>query len=126
MEKFLNDLAGLKDVKVATVGDAVHRELKIEWVPVTAANRVEAVASGRVDHHCRSESRQRNGKPLRIAVERRRSVAMSCAEGAGALNASPGNDELNPRVPDKCAAEQSAEDPVAAKDKHTLTQSGAP
>jgi len=53
---------------VADLGEAVHRELKIEWVPVTAANRVEAVASGRVDIECGSTTNN---------AERRRQVAFS-------------------------------------------------
>lgn len=53
---------------VADLGDAVDRELRIDWVPVTAANRVEAVASGRVDLECGSTTNN---------AERRERVAFS-------------------------------------------------
>ena len=53
---------------VADLGEAVHRELKIEWVAVTSANRVEAVESGRVDIECGSTTNN---------AERRGRVAFS-------------------------------------------------
>ena len=46
----------------------MDRELRIDWVPVTAANRVEAVASGRVDLECGSTTNN---------AERRERVAFS-------------------------------------------------
>jgi glutamate/aspartate transport system substrate-binding protein len=52
----------------ADLGEAVHRELKIEWVPVTSATRVEAVESGRVDIECGSTTNN---------AERRKQVAFS-------------------------------------------------
>ena len=39
---------------VDAMGDAVHKALAIEWVPVTAESRVDAVADGRVDLECGS------------------------------------------------------------------------
>lgn len=53
---------------VADLGEAVQRELKIEWLPVTAASRVDAVASGRVDLECGSTTNN---------AERRERVAFS-------------------------------------------------
>lgn len=53
---------------VADLGEAVHRELRIEWAPVTAADRVDAVASGRVDLECGSTTNN---------AERRQRVAFS-------------------------------------------------
>lgn len=50
------------------VGEAVHKELRIEWVPVTAADRVDAVADGKVDLECGSTSN---------TLERRAKVAFS-------------------------------------------------
>lgn len=55
-------------VLVADLGEAVQRELKIEWQPVTSANRVDAVASGRVDIECGSTTNN---------AERRKRVAFS-------------------------------------------------
>ena len=55
-------------VLVADLGEAVQRELKIEWLPVTAANRVDAVASGRIDLECGSTTNN---------AERRQRVAFS-------------------------------------------------
>ena len=52
----------------ADLGEAVHRELRIEWVPVNPANRVEAVESGRVDIECGSTTNN---------AERRQRVAFS-------------------------------------------------
>ena len=46
----------------------VQRELKIEWQPVTSANRVDAVVSGRVDIECGSTTNN---------AERRERVAFS-------------------------------------------------
>lgn len=53
---------------VQAVGEAVHKELRIEWVPVTAADRVDAVADGKVDLECGSTSN---------TLERRAKVAFS-------------------------------------------------
>lgn len=53
---------------VADLGEAVQRELRIEWQPVTSANRVDAVASGRVDLECGSTTNN---------AERRERVAFS-------------------------------------------------
>lgn len=53
---------------VADLGEAVQRELKIEWQPVTSANRVDAVVSGRVDLECGSTTNN---------AERRERVAFS-------------------------------------------------
>ena len=53
---------------IADLGEAVQRELRIEWVPVTSANRVEAVESGRVDIECGSTTNN---------AERRQRVAFS-------------------------------------------------
>jgi glutamate/aspartate transport system substrate-binding protein len=53
---------------VADLGEAVHRELKVEWVAVTSANRVEAVESGRADIECGSTTNN---------AERRARVAFS-------------------------------------------------
>lgn len=55
-------------VLVADLGEAVQRELKIVWQPVTSANRVDAVASGRVDIECGSTTNN---------AERRQRVAFS-------------------------------------------------
>ncbi|HUN91140.1 MAG TPA: amino acid ABC transporter substrate-binding protein [Burkholderiaceae bacterium] len=41
-------------VLAADIGDAVSRELRLQWVPVTSADRVEAVTSGRIDVECGS------------------------------------------------------------------------
>src|SRR5689334_11498679 len=54
--------------RAAALGEAVHRELKIEWAPVTAANRVDAVTSGRIDIECGSTTNN---------AERRARVAFS-------------------------------------------------
>ncbi|MFM0520976.1 MULTISPECIES: amino acid ABC transporter substrate-binding protein [Caballeronia] len=53
---------------VAAVGNAVHRTLKIQWVPVTPENRIDAVADGRVDLECGSTTSN---------VERQKRVAFS-------------------------------------------------
>lgn len=53
---------------VADLGEAVQRELKIEWQPVTSASRVDAVVSGRVDLECGSTTNN---------AERRERVAFS-------------------------------------------------
>lgn len=53
---------------VADLGEAVQRELKIEWQPVTSASRVDAVVSGRVDIECGSTTNN---------AERRERVAFS-------------------------------------------------
>ncbi|HPO18463.1 MAG TPA: amino acid ABC transporter substrate-binding protein [Rubrivivax sp.] len=53
---------------VADLGEAVQRELKIEWQPVTSANRVDAVVSGRIDLECGSTTNN---------AERRERVAFS-------------------------------------------------
>lgn len=55
-------------VLVADLGEAVQRELRIEWLRVTSANRVDAVASGRVDLECGSTTNN---------AERRERVAFS-------------------------------------------------
>ena len=39
---------------VEAMGDAVHKTLAIQWVPVNPATRIEAVTSGRVDLECGS------------------------------------------------------------------------
>lgn len=52
----------------ADLAEAVQRELRIEWRPVTAAGRVEAVASGGVDLECGSTTND---------AERRKRVAFS-------------------------------------------------
>jgi len=53
---------------VAAVGNAVHRTLKIQGVPVTPENRIDAVADGRVDLECGSTTSN---------VERQKRVAFS-------------------------------------------------
>ena len=53
---------------VADLGEAVQRELKIVWVPVTSANRVDAVTSGRADIECGSTTNN---------ADRRKQVAFS-------------------------------------------------
>ncbi len=52
----------------ARLGETVHRDLAIQWVPVSPSNRVESVASGRVDIECGSTTNN---------PERRRQVAFS-------------------------------------------------
>lgn len=53
---------------VSAIGDAVNRTLTIQWVPVTPENRMDAVASGRVDLECGSTTSN---------VERQKRVAFS-------------------------------------------------
>ena len=53
---------------VSAIGDAVNRTLTIQWVPVTAENRIDAVAGGRVDLECGSTTSN---------VERQKRVAFS-------------------------------------------------
>jgi ABC-type amino acid transport substrate-binding protein len=36
------------------VGEAVHREIAIKWLPVTSESRIEAITSGRADLECGS------------------------------------------------------------------------
>jgi len=53
---------------VAAIGNAVHKNLNIRWVPVTPENRIEAVVDGRVDLECGSTTSN---------VERQKRVAFS-------------------------------------------------
>lgn len=53
---------------VTSIEDAVNRSLSIRWVPVTADNRVDAVASGQVDLECGSTTSN---------LERQKRVAFS-------------------------------------------------
>ncbi|ALP65027.1 amino acid ABC transporter substrate-binding protein [Paraburkholderia caribensis] len=53
---------------VSAIGDAVNRTLTIQWVPVTAENRIDAVVGGRVDLECGSTTSN---------VERQKRVAFS-------------------------------------------------
>lgn len=53
---------------VDALGDAVHRTLAIQWVPVTSANRIDAVVSGQVDLECGSTTSN---------LERQKRVAFS-------------------------------------------------
>lgn len=53
---------------VASIEDAVDRSLTIKWVPVTSANRIDAVADGRVDLECGSTTSN---------LERQKRVAFS-------------------------------------------------
>jgi ABC-type amino acid transport substrate-binding protein len=53
---------------VSAIGDAVHRKLKIQWVPVTPETRIDAVGDGRVDLECGSTTSN---------VERQKRVAFS-------------------------------------------------
>lgn len=53
---------------VSAMAETVHRPLRITWVPVTAASRIEAVESGRVDLECGTTS---------STLERQRRVAFS-------------------------------------------------
>lgn len=53
---------------VTSIEDAVNRSLAIRWVPVTADNRVDAVASGQVDLECGSTT---------STLERQKRVAFS-------------------------------------------------
>lgn len=50
------------------MGDAVHRALAIQWVPVTSASRIDAVANGQVDLECGSTTSN---------LERQKRVAFS-------------------------------------------------
>jgi ABC-type amino acid transport substrate-binding protein len=53
---------------VSSIEDAVNRSLTIRWVPVTPENRIDAVASGRVDLECGSTTSN---------LERQKRVAFS-------------------------------------------------
>lgn len=53
---------------VEAMGDAVHKTLAIQWVPVTAESRIDAVASGQVDLECGSTTSN---------LERQKRVAFS-------------------------------------------------
>jgi ABC-type amino acid transport substrate-binding protein len=53
---------------VDAMGDAVHKTLAIQWVPVTSANRIDAVAGGQVDLECGSTTSN---------LERQKRVAFS-------------------------------------------------
>jgi len=50
------------------IAEAVHKELRLQWVPVTSANRIDAVASGKVDIECGSTTNN---------LERRKQVSFS-------------------------------------------------
>ena len=39
---------------VDAIGDAVHREVAIKWLPVTSESRIDAIVSGRADLECGS------------------------------------------------------------------------
>ena len=53
---------------VDAMGDAVHKTLAIQWVPVTSASRIDAVAGGQVDLECGSTTSN---------LERQKRVAFS-------------------------------------------------
>ncbi|SAK78808.1 amino acid ABC transporter substrate-binding protein [Caballeronia ptereochthonis] len=53
---------------VSAIGNAVHKSLNIQWVPVTPENRIDAVTSGRVDLECGSTTSN---------LERQKRVAFS-------------------------------------------------
>lgn len=53
---------------VEAMGDAVHKTLAIQWVPVTAESRIDAVANGQVDLECGSTTSN---------LERQKRVAFS-------------------------------------------------
>lgn len=53
---------------VAAIGNAIHRTLNIQWVPVTPETRIDAVADGRVDLECGSTTSN---------LERQKRVAFS-------------------------------------------------
>ena len=53
---------------VDAMGDAVHKTLAIQWVPVTSASRIDAVAGGQVDLECGSTTSN---------MERQKRVAFS-------------------------------------------------
>ena len=53
---------------VEAMGDAVHKTLAIQWLPVTAETRIDAVASGQVDLECGSTTSN---------LERQKRVAFS-------------------------------------------------
>ncbi|MFT3812191.1 MAG: amino acid ABC transporter substrate-binding protein [Acidovorax sp.] len=53
---------------VTSIEDAVNKSLKIDWVPVTSDNRIDAVASGKVDLECGSTTSN---------LERQKRVAFS-------------------------------------------------
>ena len=53
---------------VEAIGEAVGRELAIEWVPVTSESRIEAIASGKADLECGSTTAN---------LERRKRVSFS-------------------------------------------------
>ncbi|SAK61958.1 extracellular solute-binding protein [Caballeronia fortuita] len=52
----------------AAIGNAVHRNLSIRWVPVTPENRIDALVDGRVDLECGSTTSN---------LERQKRVAFS-------------------------------------------------
>ncbi|BBU31828.1 amino acid ABC transporter substrate-binding protein [Burkholderia sp. THE68] len=53
---------------VAAIGDAIHKRLNIQWVPVTPENRIDAVVDGKVDLECGSTTSN---------LERQKRVAFS-------------------------------------------------
>jgi len=53
---------------VSSIEDAINKSVTIQWVPVTADNRIDAVVSGRVDLECGSTTSN---------VERQKRVAFS-------------------------------------------------
>ena len=53
---------------VEAMGDAVHKTLAIQWLPVTAETRIDAVANGQVDLECGSTTSN---------LERQKRVAFS-------------------------------------------------
>ncbi|BBP99811.1 amino acid ABC transporter substrate-binding protein [Burkholderia sp. SFA1] len=53
---------------VAAIGNAIHKTLNIQWVPVTPETRIDAVADGRVDLECGSTTSN---------LERQKRVAFS-------------------------------------------------
>ena len=53
---------------VDALGDAVHKTLAIQWVPVTSASRIDAVVGGQVDLECGSTTSN---------LERQKRVAFS-------------------------------------------------
>lgn len=50
------------------IAEAVHKALRVQWVPVTPADRIDAVASGKVDIECGSTTNN---------LERRKRVSFS-------------------------------------------------
>ncbi|SAL64062.1 extracellular solute-binding protein [Caballeronia cordobensis] len=53
---------------VAAIGNAIHKTLNIQWVPVTPETRIDAVADGRIDLECGSTTSN---------LERQKRVAFS-------------------------------------------------